>query len=474
MGMLGQAFVAAVVIGSAQPEGVVDMGNRLELLVDDFLIGELQNTSLVMHHPTPAEKVLDFDKDWEGRYCAYVTVLKDGDIFRMYYRGVPVSGKDGQAAEVTCYAESRDGIHWEKPALGIYEIDGTRHNNVILAGMAPFSHNFCPFLDTKPDVPPEERFKAVAGTEASGLVGFVSEDGIHWRKLQEEPLLKDSAFDSQNVVFWSEVENQYCCYFRTWHEDVRRISRCVSPDFIHWSEPEMMEYSRGPLEHLYTNQTRPYFRAPHLYMATAARFLPGRRVISPAQAEAIGLEETYSRDCSDVVLLTSRGGNRYDRTFMEAFIRPGYGIQNWASRTNYPAWGILQTGPAEMSLYVQRHYGQPSHHLQRFTLRTDGFASVRAPYDGGEFRTKPVICGGNRLLLNYSTSAAGEIRVEIQDDSGNPLPDYTLADCNPIIGDHIEGEVVWKSKTDLSDVLGKTIRLRFVMKDADLFALRFL
>ena len=161
-------------------------------------------------------------------------------------------------------------------------------------------------------------------------------------------------------------------------------------------------------------------------------------------------------------------------TFMEAFIRPGYGIQNWASRTNYPAWGILQTGPAEMSLYVQRHYGQPSHHLQRFTLRTDGFASVRAPYDGGEFRTKPVICGGNRLLLNYSTSAAGEIRVEIQDDSGNPLPDYTLADCNPIIGDHIEGEVVWKSKTDLSDVLGKTIRLRFVMKDADLFALRFL
>ena len=65
-------------------------------------------------------------------------------------------------------------------------------------------------------------------------------------------------------------------------------------------------------------------------------------------------------------------------TFREALVRPGPGDGNWVSRTNYPACGVVQTGPAEMSLFVQRHYGLKTAHLERLTLRLDGFASVRA------------------------------------------------------------------------------------------------
>ena len=111
-------------------------------------------------------------------------------------------------------------------------------------------------------------------------------------------------------------------------------------------------------------------------------------------------------DVSDGVLLTTRAGStRYDFTFKESFVRPGLGSENWTSRSNYPALGVVQTGPAEMSFYVQRHYGHEMAHLQRMTLRLDGFASLHAPYAGGQMVTTPLTFAGRYLELNYATSA---------------------------------------------------------------------
>ena len=87
------------------------------------------------------------------------------------------------------------------------------------------------------------------------------------------------AFDSQNVAFWSESEKCYVCYFRIVPENVRAIARATSADFVHWSAPVAMKYGdmgTKPPENLYTNQTQPYFRAPHIYIATPARFMQGR------------------------------------------------------------------------------------------------------------------------------------------------------------------------------------------------------
>ena len=132
-----------------------------------------------------------------------------------------------------------------------------------------------------------------------------------------------------------------------------------------WSDPQSMTFGDTPNEHLYTNQTTPYFRAPHIYMGFAARFMPGRKVISSDDADRIGVAKQYSNDCSDSVLLTSCGSDSFDRTFMESLLRPGFGEENWVFRSNYLALGIVPTGKSEMSIYMSRNYSQPTSHVRR-------------------------------------------------------------------------------------------------------------
>ena len=120
------------------------------------------------------------------------------------------------------------------------------------------------------------------------------------------------------------------------------------------------------------------------------------------------------------------------------------------SRTNYPALNVVQTGPAEMSLYANQNYGQPTSHLRRYSLRLDGFAAAVAPYAGGELVTKPLTFTGKELALNFATSAAGGIRVEIQDAAGKPLPGFALADAVETIGNETDRVVRWKAGSDVS------------------------
>lgn len=472
--------VLALLIVLALPAQVIQLGSRRELFVDRFLIERLDGAELRLAQPVEAGPVLRMDQPWEGPFSGYFTVIYDPPLYRLYYRGLPAAGPDGNAREVTCYAESRDGIRWVKPQLGFFEVAGTRQNNVVLANLPPFSHNFAPLLDRRPGVPPSERYKALAGTSRTGLHAFVSADGLRWRRLREEaviPAPDSSAFDSQNVAFWSESEGCYVCYFRTWKRiggvNYRWISRATSADFLTWSAPVEMDFGNAPPEQLYTNQTSPYFRAPHIYLGLAARFMPGRRVLTEEQARKIQVDPRYAGDCSDAVLLTSRGGSRYERAFLEAFLRPGPGWENWVSRTNYPARNLVPTGRDEMSLYVARHYGQPTAHLSRYVLKLDRIASIHAGYRVGEALTRPLVFAGRELEINYSTSAAGWLRIEITDEAGNPLPGYSLADSAEIAGDEIEGAARWRNGSDLSALAGKPVRLRIRLRDADLYALRF-
>jgi hypothetical protein len=111
--------------------------------------------------------------------------------------------------------------------------------------------------------------------------------------------------------------------------------------------------------------------------------------------------------------------------------------------------------------------------FRRFTLRLDGFASVHAGADPGELITRPLRFAGKELVVNYSTSAGGSVRVEIQDAAGMPIPGYVLDDCPEIIGDEIERKVRWKGGSDVGSLAGRPVRLRFLMRDADLYSLRF-
>jgi hypothetical protein len=177
--------------------------------------------------------------------------------------------------------------------------------------------------------------------------------------------------------------------------------------------------------------------------------------------------------------MSSRDGISFKR-WTEAFIRPGLQPERWVTRNNMTAWGIVETAaylthaPSELSIYSTEHYylGQAAK-LRRYTLRLDGFVAANAKLCGGELLTKKLIFSGRVLNLNMSTSAAGSVRVEIQGEDGRAIEGYALDDCLEIYGDALEREVCWKAGSDLSQLAGRPVRLRFVLSDADLFALQF-
>jgi len=183
IGLLCPLFILSA-SSSAKDVGYIDIGARRELFVDCHLIDHLDGVRLRLHSPRDEGPVLKFDAPWEGPFCGYVTVIKDRDKYRFYYRGLPQAGRDGGSREVTCYAESSDGIHVVKPKLNLFTVQGSASNNVVLADVAPVHHNFSPFLDTRPGVSANERFKALGGTRRSGLIAYVSADGIRWSLYQ--------------------------------------------------------------------------------------------------------------------------------------------------------------------------------------------------------------------------------------------------------------------------------------------------
>lgn len=111
--------------------------------------------------------VLVCDTPWEGNESNYFTFFRDEERFRVYYRGLHY-GEDKTAShpQVACFRESKDGITWTRPKLGLFEYDGSRDNNIIwTAGYA--AHNFTPFKDLKPDCPSDARYKAWASAPQS-------------------------------------------------------------------------------------------------------------------------------------------------------------------------------------------------------------------------------------------------------------------------------------------------------------------
>ena len=378
-----------------------------------------------------------------------------------------------------CYAESTDGIHWNKPNLGLFEFQGSRKNNIIWNREG--SHNFAPFKDTNPDAASEARYKALGGIKSEGgLYAFQSPDGIRWAKIQEKPVVTDGYFDSQNLAFWDAERREYREYHREFREG-RDIMTATSSDFLNWTEPAFLKFSPGRLTELYTNQIAPYYRAPHVLLGFPTRYIAGRGLLTPFNERLARVSKRYGSDYTDGGFMASRDRETF-KMWGEAFIRPGLIEEGrWSYGANYQNWGLIETksalegAPNELSMYATEGDGWegPGISLRRYTLRIDGFVSVEAPLAGGALLTKPLLFGDKELLINLSTSAAGSIRVEMQDGKGRPIDGFSLADSIEMYGDSIERPVAWKQGTDVGSLAGKAVRLLFVLKDADLFSFRF-
>ena len=453
-----------------------EIGSRLEPFIDDWLIDRMKGVSLRLHQPVPKEVAFRFDQPWEGTSSIFVRVMKDGDVYRNWYR----AGAD--ADQAAAYAESADGIHWERPNLGMVEYNGSTDNNILLQD--DDVTNLAVFRDDNPLAPDEERYKAIAkGPKIDGratIRGLTSPDGFRWKVIEVDPILvapEDGwpMFDSTNVAFWDEVQGQYVAYMRGWfpgearvssdhHGGVRSIRRSISPDFRSWSPPEFIDMGDSQPEHLYTNAATPYFRAPHIYLMFPRRFVVGRK-----------LRDDWAEDgLSDAVFMSSRDGVHWDRRFMEPLIPTGRDIDDWTDRSKTPGVGLLPTGPDEMSIYYKEHNRLPTVRMRRGAFRTDGIVSLYSDYDGGEFVTHPLQFDGNELVLNYATSAAGSIRVELQDADGTPIEGHAISDCDEIFGDEIERVVRWHGSSNVSSKAGRPVRVRVAtLNYADFYSLRF-
>ena len=135
--ILSGLLVAALLLPSLSGgENILNLGSRRELFVDGALIGQLQGSRLQLHAPVPAEQVMTFELPWEGIYSGYCTLIVADGKYRMYYRGLPVPSHTLES-EVTCYAESLDGIHWTKPKLGLFEVQAAGKTTLSWPGTAP-------------------------------------------------------------------------------------------------------------------------------------------------------------------------------------------------------------------------------------------------------------------------------------------------------------------------------------------------
>ncbi len=452
--------------------GPLEIGDRIELFADDFLIETLDgDIEHKVHQPEPQDVVFSADATWEGNTSGYYSLFRDGDLIRMIYRGwahEPEKPVRARHREFTCYAESKDGLNFTKPKLGLVEWQGSKENNIILDDDS--THNFFAFKDLNPACPPEALYKGIGGEKKEGgLCVYQSPDAIHWKKITEEAVITDGAFDSQNLAFWDPHAQLYRSYYRIFSKGgteggewkpkgVRAIRTSTSKDYLNWEPGTDVTYTEGtPEQQLYTNAVQPYFRAPHLLIGFPTRYLPdeGERV--------------------EPVFMISRDGVQF-RRYNEPVVPESAPADRAGNRSNYMTRGMftLPGKPDEISVYAtEAYYGHVPGRVRRFTYRLDGFVSLSATASGGTVLTKPLQGKGKSLTVNCALKKGGELKAELQDAAGTPIPGFGLAESDAFTGDDTAAALSWNGKSDLSAVAGKAIRIRFSLKDGDLYSLQF-
>lgn len=480
------------------------IGSRREFFWDDYLIDKSKtNAFLRFHKPVRREIAVSFDEAWENGDTIYHNILKDGDLYRMYYLAFrKIEGlieSYNPYPMVICYAESKDGLNWVKPELGICEFEGSKNNNIILDYNTTKFDNFFVFKDNNPNCPISEIYKGIGSAinspgnnwwqENSGKIElwcFTSPDGIHFKKAW---LMTDQGkFDTLNTGFWDSNINKYICYLRDFHNvpgtdlnnGIRDIRWMISEDFKNWSKPVLLDFGGSEDVPLYTNAILQYYRGTHMYIGFPTRYIE-RKEWTPNYDQLGGRENRrsvmklhprYGLAITDCVFMTSRDGMKWERRD-EAFMTPGPEHEyNWVYGDCYPSVGMVQTASDtgnnqdELSMYVmENHIAKVPSVFRRFTMRIDGFASYSSTYKPCVLKTRQFIFNGKELSINFSTSVAGYIRIKL-------LCEGQELNSMEIFGDNLDRRIVFK-EGDVSLFSGKPVIMEMIMSDADIYSFKF-
>lgn len=477
--------------------------SRREFFWDNYIIDTAKTTAEFKQHKPVFEGVaFEADNLWEEG-MGYFTILKDENLYRMWHGSHVIwFDKTYEPSSLVCYAESRDGINWTKPALGQKSIEGCFDNNIVLGSKEGKSDNFFVFKDEHGL--PEERYKGIGACAVKGdmnhLCCWVSEDGFNFKK--KYLLGTHGAYDSMNTAFWDKEKETYVCYFRGYHcfdengnfversktgDDgtVRDIRVIYSKNFEAWSEDKLLEYcdvDGNSLEEypLYTNNVCPYYRGEHISLGFPVRYV-SNLLWTDNFDRLCGKEERLKRikrstprgglALTDCILMLSRDGEkfvRYDNAFMDGGPENS---QNWVYGDCYLNYGYVETkdrvkgADNRLSIYSKRGHGWGKAKLDRYSLRIDGYISMRAPYKGAKIVTKPFVFSGDTLEANFATSARGFVDIKISDEEGNYISSGIIK------GDKVDKVISFDG--EIENFSGKTVVMEIDMKDADIYSFRF-
>ena len=185
-----------------------------------------------------------------------------------------------------------------------------------------------------------------------------------------------------------------------------------------------------------------------------------------------GTEETQ--------LATSRDGIRWNRPTRQPFIAKG-SAGTFESQQIYAGVGLVRMGN-ELSMYYGGYdvgHNEPNEAynrtgvMSRATLRLDGYMSYDAGETTGMLTTRFLKYTGARLELNVKTDTNGSVKVELLDTELKPIEGFTASASDVITGDFLSKTVTWRGRQNLSATAGKPVALRFVMKNAKLYAFQF-
>lgn len=480
----------------AAEHDVIDVGSRKQLFVDDRFVEFARGVALVMNPPhQTGEALITADQPHEqgGLVHLYSSVLKDEDgRIRIWYDLITPTGDGPYDHERrVCYAESADGVHFTKPALGLHEVRGSTANNVVLPGVIG---GCAVWMD--PGAPPEHRFKTQAKVyQPTGFQMHSSPDGLRWGLFLEPHL--PGPTDTQTIVFWDESIRRYALYtrerVRSEAEHYRAVRRLESDDLKSWNS-EQVVFAPDEADRL-TYETPTNLFPVDYYGATVFKYC-GTDSQEDCAADGVYIllaqafwhwMERGAPGTRDVRLAVSRDGKIFQRVGgWSPFLRVGPAgrfdsRQIWAMPNPvimgdeiwiyYAGLNRNRVDPAEID--PETPGGEELGAIGRATLRLDGFVSADAGYAGGELVTPPIRFAGTRLELNLDTGGGGSVLVEILDELGAPVPGFSREDAMPLNGNSVRFPVRWGESGDVGSLAGRTIRLRFLMRDCKLYAFQF-
>ena len=445
-----------------------------QLFLDDTWIAEsarlerVWSTAEIMPEP-----VLRPEAPWEGaQIIMFGSVFRLSNGWRMYYLTY-----NRPEPSRYCLATSDDGLHWERPNLGLVEFRGSRKNN-ILWEPATGEGNDGPTICHDPDdaaAPFKMMYYGFGGHRMRGEYVAFSKDGIEWRH-REQPVMTNTG-DRTNLMASRDHRGRYVAYLR--HRDMmkthlaRTVWRSESSDFLRWSDPELIlqpDLLDDPNTELYGLTA---FRYGGLYMGMLERWYDNPDVI-------------------EVQLAWSHDGLQWHRpSNRRAFIAPQYPWnKGWNSCANTAPlqmdnqlWFYFGGRSAAHGREAPRSYGA----IGLATTGVDQFAAIRGDFIEGRLVTKPMTWPGGDLVLNctntrypagHPTSGGGSIAVEIREENGQPVPNFS-ADAravhnvvSPAPWAKREPPVLWPGGRSIDQLKGRRIRLVFGLRDARLYSFR--